>query len=146
MKGLYWFNHKEFCNPFSMGKCLAISAILACCVTNQYETATFYFVGFGLILDLVQWRDVPAEKFIENRICPVCGDGNIERNASTEKFYYKQYAIDVSNYVRLICDVCHNGIPSQETFDRTKKILDEFREDVDNKEKQTECNNKDLEN
>lgn len=138
----FWFNTREFGNPFSNGKKIAVLALILSYFLGNLSSIFMYIIFYGLILDLIQIRKIPGVKFIKDRLCPVCGDGTINEEISVEKFHYKHCNIDVKNYVTLICNICKVGIPSLETFEKTEKILDEFYNDVDYKEKEDQCDNK----
>jgi YgiT-type zinc finger domain-containing protein len=70
----------------------------------------------------------------ENDMCPICGKGKLTRVVGTETFNYKEWTIDIPNYVVWKCGSCGEAIVDKQTLKDSGKVLKEFRDRVNQKQ------------
>lgn len=66
-----------------------------------------------------------------NNICKVCGSDNVELITKSKIFKYTGKTIKIHNCKIVYCKKCKNGVYDKEDWNRIQKILEKFRNDVD---------------
>lgn len=66
------------------------------------------------------------------KICPICGTGELKKEVTTETFEYKKRKITIPNYIAYKCNACKESIVDKKTLKSSGKILKERKREIDN--------------
>jgi len=65
------------------------------------------------------------------KICPICGAGELKKHITNEEFEYKGRTISIPNYIAYSCNVCEESIVDDSTLKLSGRILKKFKREVD---------------
>jgi YgiT-type zinc finger domain-containing protein len=73
--------------------------------------------------------------YTENQECPVCGHGTLTRRVFTETFEYDSQTCHIENYETYKCSNCKEELVSEESLERSGKILKKWLDEIKSKDK-----------
>lgn len=65
------------------------------------------------------------------KICPICGVGELKKHIVNEEFEYKGRTVSIPNYITYTCNECEESIVDNSTLKSSGRILKKFKREVD---------------
>lgn len=69
--------------------------------------------------------------YANGNLCPICGEGSLERKEIKETFEYKGSHLTIDNYIVYECNECEESIVDPKTLKDTEKMIRDFHREVD---------------
>ncbi len=86
--------------------------------------ACFVLIGYYLSL----------KKKMKKILCQICGSDNVMKVKKTEVFEYKNYKVEVPDYVSVECNNCDQGVAEPESIKRSEPLIRAMHEKADREE------------
>lgn len=131
----HYLYKKNFIEPLSIGKGIAIGTIIGCIIFKEFTIVTVLLVVLGFLIDILSNRSIHFIGFEHDMDCPVCVDGNLRKEIIKEEHNYHGKKLKLPEYEQIECDNCDIEILSHEKLDEIDKSVYEFRKKVDEEEK-----------
>ncbi len=73
--------------------------------------------------------------YTDNQECPICGHGKLTKRIFTETFEYDSHSCHIENFETYKCDNCKEELVSEESLERSGKILKKWLDEIKSKDK-----------